>query len=53
VDIKGYIEGVSIVNLDNENLVLRVDNDESGIIVSWKCDGRLGIDAKCSFNRGN
>jgi hypothetical protein len=53
VDIKGYIEGVSIVNLDIENLVLRVNNDERGIIVSWKCDGRLGIDAKCSFNRGN
>ncbi len=38
------------MNLDYENLVLRVSEADS---VSWKCEGKLGIDAKCSFNRGN
>jgi hypothetical protein len=47
---KVYIQGPSIVNLDYENLVLRVSEADS---VSWKCEGKLGIDAKCSFNRGN
>ena len=38
------------MNLDHENLVLSVSEAYN---VSWKCEGKLGIDAKCSFNRGN
>ena len=47
---KIYIEGVSIVNLDYESLVLRVNKGDD---VSWKCEQKLGIDAICSFNRRN
>jgi hypothetical protein len=50
---KVFIDGVTIANLDFDGLVLRVNEDNGPALVSWKCEGKLGIDAKCSFHRGN